>query len=71
MKRGLYTLMLATALTVVLTLAAQTAQAQSTTLTDDQIDRIRSNCTSIKSTLNQLHASDTASESWTGVRIYG
>jgi hypothetical protein len=58
MKRGLYTLMLATALTVVLTLAAQTAQAQSTTLTDDQIDRIRSNCTSIKSTLNQLHASD-------------
>jgi hypothetical protein len=58
MKRGLYTLMLAAALAVVLALAAQTAHAQSTTLTDDQIDRIRSNCTSIKSTLNQLHASD-------------
>jgi Rps23 Pro-64 3,4-dihydroxylase Tpa1-like proline 4-hydroxylase len=58
MKRGLYTLVLAAALTAVLAFAAQTAQAQSTRLTAEQIDRIRSNCTSIKSTLNQLHASD-------------
>lgn len=33
-------------------------RAQGTTLTDQQIELIRSNCLSVKNTLNQLHASD-------------
>lgn len=32
--------------------------AQNATITDQQSDRIRSNCTSTKNTLSQLHASD-------------
>jgi hypothetical protein len=47
-----------TALTVLLGLGVQTAQAQSAALTSEQVERIKSNCTSIKSTLNQLHVSD-------------
>jgi len=58
MMRVLSTLATVAALTVLFGLTAQTAHAQSTALTAEQIDRIRSNCTSIKSTLNQLHASD-------------
>lgn len=34
------------------------AHAQSAPMTDDQITRIKANCTSAKNTLNQLHASD-------------
>jgi hypothetical protein len=34
------------------------AQAQDTPITDQQIQQIRTNCVSAKSTLNQLHASD-------------
>jgi hypothetical protein len=34
------------------------ASAQSPPMTEDQISHIRANCTSTKSTLNQLHASD-------------
>lgn len=58
MKRVLFTLILAAGLTVIFGFAAQTAHAQSTQLTSEQIERIRSNCTSTKSTLTQLHASD-------------
>jgi len=58
MKRVLLTLTAIAALTVLFGLTAQTARAQSTALTSDQIEKIKSNCTSIKSTLNQLHASD-------------
>lgn len=58
MKRIFSTLATIAALAVLFGLTAQTAHAQSTSLTADQIERIRSNCTSIKSTLNQLHASD-------------
>jgi len=58
MIRALSTLAFVTALTVLLGMSAQTAQAQSAPLTADQIEHIRSNCTTIKSTLNQLHASD-------------
>jgi hypothetical protein len=58
MTRVLSVLIAITALTVLLGVTAQTAHAQSTSLTPDQIERIRSNCTTIKSTLNQLHASD-------------
>jgi hypothetical protein len=32
--------------------------AQNTTITDQQIERIRTNCVSAKNTLNQLHSSD-------------
>ncbi len=46
------------ALTVLFGMVAQTAHAQPGALTADQIDHIKTNCTSIKSTLNQLHASD-------------
>lgn len=58
MMRTLSTLATVAALTVLFGLTAQTAHAQSSSLTADQIERIRSNCTSVKSTLNQLHASD-------------
>jgi len=58
MKRVLLTLATLAALAVLFGLSAQTVHAQSTALTSDQVQRIRSNCTSIKSTLNQLHASD-------------
>ena len=58
MIRALSTIAFVTALTVLLGMSAQTAQAQSAPLTADQIEHIRSNCTTIKSTLNQLHASD-------------
>lgn len=58
MIRVLSTLATVAALTVLFDLTAQTAHAQSSSLTADQIEHIRSNCTSIKSTLNQLHASD-------------
>jgi len=58
MIRALSTLAVVAALTVLFGLSAQTAHAQSTSLTSEQIDHIRSNCTTIKSTLNQLHASD-------------
>jgi hypothetical protein len=44
--------------TVLLGLGAQTAKAQSASLTSEQIELIRNNCTSTKSTLSQLHASD-------------
>lgn len=56
--RVLSTLIAIAALTVLLGITAQSVHAQSATLTQDQIDHIQSNCTSIKSTLNQLHASD-------------
>lgn len=56
--RVLSTLIGVAALTVLLGVAAQTAHAQSVILTPDQLEKIKSNCTSIKSTLNQLHASD-------------
>lgn len=56
--RILSTLLTAAALAVLLGITAQTAHAQSAPLTADQIEHIKSNCTSIKSTLNQLHASD-------------
>jgi len=58
MIRTLFILVGATAIAVLLGVSAQTAHAQSTQLTGEQIEKIRSNCTSIKSTLNQLHASD-------------
>lgn len=58
MMRVLSTLATIAALTVLFGLTVQTAHAQSTSLTADQIEHIRSNCTSTKSTLNQLHASD-------------
>jgi hypothetical protein len=58
MKRVLFILATVAALTVLLGATVQTAHAQSTTLTQEQIEHIRSNCTTIKSTLNQLHASD-------------
>ena len=58
MMRAFTTLVGVAALTVLLGIAAQTAHAQSVVLSQDQIDHIKSNCTSIKSTLNQLHASD-------------
>ncbi len=56
--RVLSALISVAALTVIFGMAAQTAHAQSAPLTADQIEHIKSNCTSIKSTLNQLHASD-------------
>ena len=43
---------------VLLGLGVQTAKAQSASLTSEQIELIRNNCTSTKSTLSQLHASD-------------
>jgi hypothetical protein len=58
MIRVLSTLVAAAVLTVLFGVSAQTVHAQSTTLTAEQVERIRSNCTSTKSTLNQLHASD-------------
>jgi hypothetical protein len=58
MMRVLSALIAAAALTVLFGMVAQTAHAQSAPLTADQIDHIKTNCTSIKSTLNQLHASD-------------
>lgn len=58
MMRALSTLATVAAVTVLFVLSAQTANAQSTSLTAEQIEHIRSNCTTIKSTLNQLHASD-------------
>ena len=56
--RAFSTLATVAAVTVLFVLSAQTANAQSTSLTAEQIEHIRSNCTTIKSTLNQLHASD-------------
>lgn len=44
--------------TVLVGVSSQTAHAQSTALTTDQISQIRNNCTTTKSTLSQLHASD-------------
>ena len=58
MKRVLYTLIIAAGLTVLFGFAAQSVHAQSNQLSSEQIERIRSNCTSTKSTLTQLHASD-------------
>ena len=58
MKRLLFMFIAVAAMTVLLGLTAQSVHAQSTSLTQDQIERIRTNCTSTKSTLNQLHASD-------------
>lgn len=58
MMRILSMLVTVAALTVLIGITAQTAHAQSATLTTDQIEHIKSNCTSIKSTLNQLHVSD-------------
>ncbi len=58
MIRVLLAFITATVLTVLVGISAQTAHAQSTALTPEQIEHIRSNCTSVKSTLNQLHASD-------------
>lgn len=58
MKRFLSVLFVTTGLTILLGFAAQTAHAQSTTLSQEQIEHIRSNCVTIKSTLSQLHASD-------------
>ncbi|MDB5162682.1 MAG: exported protein of unknown function [Candidatus Saccharibacteria bacterium] len=58
MKRFLFLLVAVATLTVLSGFVAQTVHAQSTALTADQIERIRSNCTTIKSTLNQLHVSD-------------
>lgn len=58
MKRIFSTLFIAASLTVLFGFATQTAHAQSTTLTPEQVEHIRSNCVTTKSTLNQLHASD-------------
>ncbi len=58
MKRVFSTLIVVAGLTVMFGFATQTAHAQSTTLSPEQIEHIRSNCVTIKSTLNQLHASD-------------
>jgi hypothetical protein len=59
MMRTLFVLLSAAALTVLLGFTAQTVNAQSAEpLSSEQIDRIKSNCTTIKSTLSQLHASD-------------
>lgn len=58
MLRILSTLALATVVTALLAVSSQTAHAQSVPLTSDQIQTIKNNCTSIKSTLTQLHASD-------------
>ena len=58
MKRALFTLAFVAVITALFAVSTHTAQAQSKALTSDQIERIRGNCTSIKSTLNQLHASD-------------
>lgn len=58
MIRALFGLVAVTVLTVFLGFTVQTAHAQSTALTSDQVEHIRSNCTSIKNTLNQLHVSD-------------
>lgn len=58
MMRLISILVALTVLTALAGVTAQTARAQSTALTAEQIENIRSNCTSIKSTLNQLHASD-------------
>lgn len=58
MMRILSALISIAALTVLFGMVAQTAHAQSTSLTKDQIEQIRNNCTSTKSTLSQLHASD-------------
>ncbi|MES2630619.1 MAG: hypothetical protein V4611_01560 [Patescibacteria group bacterium] len=58
MKRAIYTIIAAAAFTALFGFATQTAHAQSTALTAEQVEHIRSNCVSIKNTLNQLHASD-------------
>jgi len=58
MKRAFFAIIATAAFTALLGFATQTAHAQSTALTSEQIEHIRSNCVSIKSTLNQLHASD-------------
>ncbi len=58
MIRAFSALVAAAALTALFGITAQTAHAQSTALTSEQAEHIRSNCVSIKSTLNQLHASD-------------
>lgn len=58
MIRALSALVTVAALAVFFGLFAQTAHAQSTALTAEQVQHIKSNCTSIKSTLNQLHVSD-------------
>ncbi|MDN5275433.1 MAG: exported protein of unknown function [Candidatus Saccharibacteria bacterium] len=43
---------------VLLVVAVFPVQAQSTTLSDDQLQYIRANCLPIKNTLKQLHATD-------------
>lgn len=58
MKRAFFAIIVAAAFTALLGVTTQTAHAQSAALTADQIEHIRSNCVSIKSTLSQLHASD-------------
>lgn len=46
------------ATSLLLLYGAQVANAQTTVLTEKQVDLIRKNCQSAKSTLSQLHASD-------------
>ncbi|MFZ1301208.1 MAG: hypothetical protein WAQ27_01345, partial [Candidatus Microsaccharimonas sp.] len=58
MIRAFSAIVAVAALTVLLGVTTQTVHAQSTALTTEQIEHIRSNCVSIKSTLNQLHVSD-------------
>ena len=58
MMRALLAFISVAALAVFFGVFAQTAHAQSTALTPEQLQHIKSNCTSIKSTLNQLHVSD-------------
>lgn len=58
MKRAISTLIVIAGFTVLFGFAAQTAHAQSTQLSPQQVEHIRSNCTTAKSTLTQLHASD-------------
>lgn len=58
MKRFFLMLIVATGLTALFGFFAQTVHAQSTQLSSQQIEHVRSNCTITKSTLTQLHASD-------------
>jgi len=58
MVRTFLILVALTVLAVIVGVFSPTAHAQSTTLTDEQLSQIRNNCTTTKSTLSQLHASD-------------
>lgn len=58
MMRTILAVVTIAALTAVIGFSVQSANAQSAALTTEQIERIRTNCTSTKSTLQQLHASD-------------